>query len=776
MVAARDLPAPSTPLIGRAAELAAVGELLTGGGGRLVTLTGPPGVGKTRLALEVAHEYAARSPGEVVWVDLAAVTSESSLAGELARALGVRDTDDLTAATLDRELLLVLDNCEQLVEAAGILAGLLAAGSRLRLLATSRRRLHLAAEQEYVVGPLPMPAADDTHDLVRLGANPSVALLLARAPRHVTLAARTARGLVDICVRLDGLPLALELAAARLRVFTPGELAFRLDRRLDLLSGGPRDAPARHRDLSAAIDWSHALLPASEQAVFRRLSVLVDHWTLEAAEAVCGGADVASVTDAVSSLLDQSLVRRVPGEAREARFAMLASVREFARDRLSAAGESEAVETAHARWFARVSRRWEESIGTDAEEDTWPDLGDVHDDLSTALATARRGDDVDAVLWLTSGLAWFAYTRGTLAEARALLDQRGSGTDIGGDPDARIAALVAVGAVALSLGEPELAERTLLGVVSALDRRDDSDSVRRTAIALAFLGHVARATGRLDLAAERYAGARTAYERLGSSAGTAWALWDLGVLLAETGDRDGAERWLRASLDIFSGRDYPWATAHATWALATVLLDRGGAADVDEAARLLVRALALHESVADRRGVVQSLEALADVALARDRPSDAARLLGAASARRAATGARITAAEADLLAARSDRVTRRMGRDRADREQRIGRDLPAPAVSSLATQVAADPLAADQAPDGVPLTLTDRQREVATLVAAGGTNRQIGRALGISDRTVEIHVRHLMDRLDVPSRAGVAAWAATHADPSTPSGPSRGPV
>ncbi len=263
-------PAPAAPLIGRASEVEDVLGLLERA--RIVTLTGPPGVGKTRLAQAVCAE---RTDLTVVWVDLAPLREPRQVHAELVRAL-------VPGEGGDRDLLLVLDNCEHLLgvdtDLGSEVVGLLASSPRLQVLATSRERLRLAAEREYAVPPLPMPSADDAADPARLRDNPAVSLLLDRAPPAVQLTPNTARALAEICIDLDGLPLAIELAAARLRVFTPSELAFRLGRRMSVLTSGHRDSPARHRDLRAAIAWSHDLLSDRDRAAFRRLSVFPGEW------------------------------------------------------------------------------------------------------------------------------------------------------------------------------------------------------------------------------------------------------------------------------------------------------------------------------------------------------------------------------------------------------------------------------------------------------------------------------------------------------------------
>ena len=369
-------------------------------------------------------------------MDLAPIRDPRQVRAELTRAARPDGDDHAT----DR--LVVLDNCEHLLgsDLAGQLADLLRSNARLQVLATSRERLRLAAEREYAVPPLPMPSDDDADDLARLRGNPAVALLLDRAPPAVQLTPNTARALVEICVDLDGLPLAIELAAARLRVFTPSELAFRLGRRMSVLTSGPRDAPDRHRDLRAAIAWSHDLLSDRDSAAFRRLSVFPREWDLESAAAVCAEPDV---LDVVESLLDKSLVRRA-GEDLDgnARFTMLMSLREYAAEQLEEQAEQQATCDRHAAWFTRRARQWEATVGTTAETDTWPQLAAFHADLDAALQHARAADDSEQIVWLAAALAWFGYTRGVLAEAEVPLgelvaaadDERSRSRGPGGGP------------------------------------------------------------------------------------------------------------------------------------------------------------------------------------------------------------------------------------------------------------------------------------------------------------------------------------------------------
>ena len=762
------LPTPADLFVGRDGELDAVAQVLAHPRTRLVTLTGPPGIGKTRLAVACASVHAERSGCASVFVDLAPVRDPALVLAELAQAVGVEPrggtdlTGQLAAALGNQERLVVLDNCEHLLAAAADIGQVLAACPRLRVLATSRERLRLSAEQEFPVPPLAMPAPADVADLSSLAANPSVALLLDRARRTnpgFGLTSANALLLASACVRLEGLPLAIELAAARLKVLTPGELVFRLSSRMDVLASGTRDVPVRQRALRNAIAWSYDLLEDGERKLFRRLSVFAGGWTLADAGSVCAanGDDALAM---VESLLDKSLIRRLPGDEETAEFSMLESLREYAAEQLASDAEAEEMRARHAEHYAGLAAQSEAALGL-PEEKTWLLRASRHHaDMAAALDYSLGAGRDGWALWLAAALGWYHYTRGHLGHGQALVDAVLLQTADEYDPaamsdDAAVGGvLVVAGVLAWATGEMGRAEGFLR---RALERSEGRDSARRAAFACAFLGHVARAGGEWDASADWHRQAEARFRSEGSVQGVAWARQDLGLLARDHGDLQNAAELLRASLRDFRELDYPWAAAWSAWGLGTTLTAQGR---LDEACPLLAEALRIYTDINDTRGIVQCLEALAYVASERALYESAARLIGAAAALRE----QVAAHQLDTEQARSSAVERvialALGPEDADRLIHAGRTMPVQQATDLAMAVASGTAPGD--PDRPQqVSLTPREQQVAALVASGRTNRQIGRVLGISEKTAEVHLHHVMSKLDARSRAEVAAWAVT---------------
>jgi predicted ATPase len=409
----------------------ALAQLLDDAPTRLVTLTGPPGIGKTRLAVAAAAAHAEATGRTAAFVDLVPVRDPNMVIVELARALDIdgRDRTDLVdrmaAAVAAQDRVVVLDNCEHLLAAAPSLGRVLAVCQGLRVLATSREPLRLSAEQEFPVPPLLMPAVGDVTDLVAVAANPSVALLVDRARRvhpRFALTEHNAASVVAACVRLEGLPLALELAAARLKVLSPGELAFRLGHRMELLASRSHDVPARHRALRSAITWSHDLLGSAERALFRRLSVFVGGWTLVDVERVCA-APTDDVLAVVESLLDKNMIRRVSRDDETAEFSMLESLREYAAEQLVLQGEAEQIRARHAAHYTELAVQYEATFGLPEERTSWLPIARHHANLRAALEHCLAEGQHGPARQLATALGWYCYTRGDLREGQDLVDQ-----------------------------------------------------------------------------------------------------------------------------------------------------------------------------------------------------------------------------------------------------------------------------------------------------------------------------------------------------------------
>jgi predicted ATPase/transcriptional regulator with XRE-family HTH domain len=428
--AAAPLPVPLDELVGREREVAAITETLRGDEVRLVTLTGPGGVGKTRLAIVVADDAAAHFSGGVAFVGLAHIRDASLVASAVAQGLGVRASgvesvkDSLIAALGTGKTLLVLDNFEQVIDAAPLAVDLLAACPQLTIMVTSRAPLRLRGEFEVPVVPLDLPATARSESPETVARHASVRLFVTRSravAADFALDEVTTPIVSEICWRLDGLPLAIELAAARIRMLPPATLLARLEKRLPLLTGGARDAPDRQRTLRDTIAWSHDLLSSQEQTLFRRLAVFTGGWTLEAAEAVVGASDV-EVLDGLETLMHQSLIQRVAGVAGEPRYVMLETVHEYALERLAASGEAKRLYRDHAAYFLAFAGEVERGIQNPGQSIRLDRLEAERANFRSALAYLEDVSDHKAQMQLAVTLWALWFYRGPLHEGVGCLE------------------------------------------------------------------------------------------------------------------------------------------------------------------------------------------------------------------------------------------------------------------------------------------------------------------------------------------------------------------
>jgi predicted ATPase/DNA-binding winged helix-turn-helix (wHTH) protein len=622
-----ELPAVPTPLLGRERELAEAADLLRSGDARLLTLTGPGGIGKTRLATEVARRLASDDRRSAVFVDLSHLSDPGLVASTIANVLrlsaGGHPVEEALAEHLAHEPpLLLLDNFEQLTEAAPLLGHLLTASPELQLLVTSRAVLHLTGEHEFPVGPLALPGEGDDEEAAR--AAPAVALFVARAQaakRDFELTAQNVADVVALCAALDALPLAIELAAARVKILSPGELLARFGKRLEL-PAAVQDAPERHRTLRAAIDSSYELLDDNERRLFGRLSVFVGGWTLAAAEAVCGG-DGPEVLPELGSLADKSLV--VDVGSHERRFTMLQIVREYALERLGAAGEETDLRTRHAAYFAGVAEEGEPELNGPSQ-DVWATRLDAEgDNFRAALAfTLESGDGLTA-LRLAGALRRLWLLHADLSEGRAALEAA-----LAAAPDAplvsRAKALNGLGVLAAEDGDIEAAERAFEESLEVARRLDDDE--RRMAV-LTNLGNIAFFRQDFDRARDLYdEGARLA-EKLGSTFNAATAARDLGLIELALGNVGAAIERCEEALALARAGGTPQLVAACLRSLASAIVIRG---ELGRAQELVEESLGIVRRLNEPRAVAECLETAAGIAAAGGDGARAAALFGAADA------------------------------------------------------------------------------------------------------------------------------------------------
>jgi predicted ATPase/DNA-binding CsgD family transcriptional regulator/tetratricopeptide (TPR) repeat protein len=773
----------------------------------LVTLTGTGGVGKTRLAMEVAATVSSDFADGICFVTLAPLNDPALVVSTLAQAFGLREQasqpllDGLKDYLHEKQLLLLLDNFEQIISAAPVVVELLMMAPALKVLVTSRASLHLSGEHEFVVPPLSLPDLRDLPSLDRLTHFEAVRLFVERARAVKTdfsLTEENAAAIAAICHQLDGLPLAIELAAGRSKLLSPQALLPRLRNRLKLLVGGARDLPSRQQTLRKTITWSYDLLDQNEKSLFRRLAVFVGGCTLAAAEAVCatsGGLE-GDMLDSVAGLVDQSLLRQVEQADGEPRFLMLETIREYALERLAASGEAEAPGRQHATFFLRLCEEAEPKMRS-GEQSTWSKRLEVeHDNLRAALRWTLEQREAEMGLRLAGALFPFWRSCNHSREGRGWLEQVLAQPGANARTAARAKALFGAGAMAFFHGDYPEAQLLLEESVS-IGRELGAAGKRNLAHALTTLGQVALFQGNPTTARELAGEGARLFKEVGEAWGTALALLHLGRAAVESGDLAAARSLLEESAALFrvSGDqqrlalpvdmlgmvalrqgDYDAARTQFKEALAVVqemgdaqfmadaLLHLGTVAlrmgNAHESAALYQQSLALYRGQGYKDGIAEGLAGLAEVASLTGQPERAARLCGAVEALRESSHTSLP----PLRRAAYDRIVEgiRTRLDDAAFAEALaqGRAIPLEQTISFALSLPpSQPLsprrALQQQLDG----LTEREREVARLVAHGKSNRAIADQLVVGVSTVEAHITHIFTRLGFSSRTQIAAWA-----------------